>query len=178
MQQGELVPAIRMILSGSVSQSVPSHVVSEVQAESGGESGLITVSEVTTVGIYGRGQVFGFNAFCAGLPDSKYLCSSGSCEIASIELHRLDRDFFDETSTTEEALAALDYHWQLPGIQQEELPGFLKVFCQILLQQDLSIQRTRCAFSKHSMLGIKQGTETTQKNGTASIPVHRTPMNH
>jgi len=80
--KGDLLPAIRLVLHGHVSQLVPKRQLQE--------TGLVTQpSEVSRVGIYGVDELFGISAVCAGLPDCKHLCTSHTCQVAELELETL-----------------------------------------------------------------------------------------
>ena len=173
VQRGELVPCIRLLLQGHVSEIAPRDIMSHVESVSGkqSESDLVSVSDVTTVGIYGRGQLFAFRAFCAGIPDCKCLCASRTCQVASIELNWLEEseeaieameqkkrakaEDVTEKDLEEQASGHSNSRWHLPGISDQELPGFLKVLSQQLLWQVLSIERTRQTFSTATQFNEK-----------------------
>lgn len=144
MKRGDLKPRIRLVLEGLLTEVVPTGS-DNLTEESGLTMGHI---EKTTVAIFGPGQIFGFNALCAGLPDNQVACMSASCEVAQIQLEKLfvnkhNRHFFSEEEEENDM-------WNFPGISEDELPGFLKALNHNLWNQCLSMQRTQRACSKET----------------------------
>ena len=128
------MPAVRMILHGNISHYV---------AKRSNIGKRLNEVDDSNVGIYGRGQIFGYFSLCAGMPDGKYVCASSSCKVVELSVQNI--------------LGEQDAQkWIFPGVKEEELPGFFKVLSRILCQESLSAQMKQVFNSKEAAFDMER----------------------
>ena len=175
VERGELLPAIRLVIEGHISEVVPK----KAGYQEGGD-GRTSDSELCTIAIYGPGQLFASFALCIGYPDCKCICTSRSSIVVELELEQLlilDDDTMDSTaSELPNPKPDSEARWHFPGVSADELPGFLKVLCQQLAQRALSMEQKALVSSKETIFdadldAMMEGVRQTALN-LFKLPAH------